>query len=327
MKKTNYYILLPGIVISAILVLKMGCTEKTENKPEPVAEFTGNPTYGTAPLGVNFTDQSANSPASWQWNFGDGGTSTQQNPSHIYDSAGTYTVELLVSNGYGSDTETKNNFIAVTTGVSTGVPCPGIETFVFEGQTYNTVLIGSQCWMKENLNYATGNSWCYNNNTSNCDIYGRLYDWATIMNGESSSNGVPSGVPGICPPGWHIPTDYEWKKLEGTVDSQYGVSNPVWNTTGWRGFDAGKNLKSTSGWNSGGNGTDLYGFAALPGGSKELYYGSFEGLRSRGTWWSSTEYSSSHAWTRTLFYSYAGVSRHDSFNTYLGRSLRCLKDN
>ena len=133
-------------------------------------------------------------------------------------------------------------------------------------QTYNTVLIGSQCWMKENLNYATGNSWCWGNNSSNCDTYGRLYDWATIMNGESSSNGVPSGVQGICPTGWHVPSDEEWKILEGTVDSQYGVGDPEWDDTGYRGYDAGNNLKSTNGWNLGGNGTDSYGFTALPGG-------------------------------------------------------------
>ncbi|MCD4666000.1 MAG: hypothetical protein K8R68_12075, partial [Bacteroidales bacterium] len=98
---------------------------------------------------------------------------------------------------------------------SGGLPCPGTPTVYYHGQTYNTVLIGSQCWMKENLNYETGNSWCYNNDTSNCNTYGRLYDWIAIMNGEASSNSVPSGVQGICPNGWHLPSDEEWKILEG----------------------------------------------------------------------------------------------------------------
>ena len=78
-----------------------------------------------------------------------------------------------------------------------------------DSKTYTTVQIGTRCWMKENLNYVTGNSWCYNDNTDNCDTYGRMYDWNTIMNGASSSNSVPSGVQSICPDGWHLPSDAE----------------------------------------------------------------------------------------------------------------------
>jgi len=82
----------------------------------PVADFSGSPTSGDAPLTVNFTDLSSNSPTSWSWDFGDGsGTSTAQNPSYTYNSAGTYTVSLTATNAYGSDTETKTNYITVTT--------------------------------------------------------------------------------------------------------------------------------------------------------------------------------------------------------------------
>ncbi|HKK20566.1 MAG TPA: S8 family serine peptidase [candidate division Zixibacteria bacterium] len=80
----------------------------------PVANFSGSPTSGTAPLNVSFTDQSTNSPTSWSWNFGDGGTSTAQNPSHTYSSAGTYTVSLTATNAYGSNSNTKTNYISVT---------------------------------------------------------------------------------------------------------------------------------------------------------------------------------------------------------------------
>jgi PKD repeat protein len=80
----------------------------------PIAGFVGVPTSGMVPLTVNFTDQSTNGPTSWSWNFGDTGTSTQQSPSHTYNSAGTYTVSLTVTNAYGSDTETKTNYITVT---------------------------------------------------------------------------------------------------------------------------------------------------------------------------------------------------------------------
>ncbi|MBI4647647.1 MAG: PKD domain-containing protein [Bacteroidia bacterium] len=79
----------------------------------PVANFTGAPSVGNVPLTVQFTDQSINSPNSWSWDFGDGGTSTIQNPSHVYDSVGTYTVALTATNSYGSNTNTKNSYITV----------------------------------------------------------------------------------------------------------------------------------------------------------------------------------------------------------------------
>jgi PKD repeat protein len=80
----------------------------------PTANFVGSPTSGDAPLTVNFTDQSSGSPSSWSWNFGDAGTSTAQNPSHVYTSAGTFTVTLTVTNPCGSDQEVKTNYITVT---------------------------------------------------------------------------------------------------------------------------------------------------------------------------------------------------------------------
>jgi len=80
----------------------------------PVADFEGTPTSGTAPLTVGFTDLSTNSPTAWSWSFGDGGTSTAQNPSYEYTSAGTYTVTLTATNAFGSDDETKTNYITVT---------------------------------------------------------------------------------------------------------------------------------------------------------------------------------------------------------------------
>jgi len=90
----------------------------------PVANFTGNPTSGYAPLAVAFTDTSTNTPTSWSWTFGDGGTSTAQNPSHTYTSAGSYTVTLTATNAYGSDGETKTNYITAST-----PPSPPVAAF------------------------------------------------------------------------------------------------------------------------------------------------------------------------------------------------------
>ena len=102
------------------------------------------------------------------------------------------------------------------------------------GQSYNTAKIGDQCWMAENLiigtringvddqiNNADIEKYCYDDIEDSCDVYGGLYQWDEIMQYTTSP-----GVQGICPTGWHIPTDDEWKILEGTVDSQYGVGDP-----------------------------------------------------------------------------------------------------
>ncbi|MBU1369586.1 MAG: PKD domain-containing protein [Bacteroidetes bacterium] len=91
-------------------------TTNTASGEAPVADFTANPTLGDAPLEVNFTDQSTNDPTSWLWDFGDGTTSTQQNPTKTYNSEGTYNITLTVSNTYGSNTLTKDNYITVTNG-------------------------------------------------------------------------------------------------------------------------------------------------------------------------------------------------------------------
>ena len=200
------------------------------------------------------------------------------------------------------------------------------------GQTYNTVQIGDQCWMAENLNIGiridgteemTNNSviekYCYNNSNTNCNEYGGLYQWNEMMEYSTTP-----GVQGICPAGWHIPTDYEWKILEGTVDSQYPVGDPIWNNIDWRGYDVGINLKSTSGWHESGNGSGLYCFDALPGGYRFMD-GSFPGLTRSATFWSSSEYTTNSGWHRHLNFDYDNVYRGSNIMSY-GFSVRCVHD-
>ena len=278
----------------------------------PVAAFTASPTAGIAPLTVNFTDGSSNSPTNWQWDFGDGGMSTQQNPSHTYYASGIYTVELVVTNSYGTDKETMNDYISVNVGASTGEPCPGIPTFTYEGQVYNTVLIGSQCWMKENLSYAAGNSWCYDNNSSNCDTYGRLYDWATIMNGEFTSNEIPSGVQGICPPGWHIPSDGEWDILINYLGGSTVAGGKM------------KEAGFTHWYSPNTDATNESGFTALPGGFRSSSSG-FTNLGEISWFWSCTNYSFYYGWSRVMDNVSSNVIRYGSGKDY-GYSLRCIKD-
>jgi uncharacterized protein (TIGR02145 family) len=216
---------------------------------------------------------------------------------------------------------------------ATNIPCPGTPTVTYEGQVYNTIQVRSQCWLKENLNVGimingtqnqTNNSikekYCYNNEPDSCTKYGGLYQWDEMMQYTTQQ-----GVQGICPPGWHLPTDEEWKVLEGVVDSQYGIGDNIWNSDGPRGYDASKNLKATSGWYANGNGTNLFGFSGLPGGGR-LNYGIIISVGYLGTWWSSSESNNLDAWYRCLSYIYPEVERNNFYWDF-GLSVRCLRDN
>jgi uncharacterized protein (TIGR02145 family) len=211
-------------------------------------------------------------------------------------------------------------------------PCPGMPTVEYEGQVYNTVQILSQCWLKENLNVGTMISgwdamtdngfiekYCYNNEPDSCTKYGGLYQWWEMMQYTTQQ-----GARGICPPGWHLPTDEEWKLLEGMVDSQYGIENNTWDDYGQRGYDAGKNLKTISGWSGNSNGTDLFGFSALPCGYHDGF-GYCNNVGYRGYWWLSTELNESDAWSRYLNSYSQGLDRYSNHKGY-GFSVRCLRD-
>ena len=203
-----------------------------------------------------------------------------------------------------------------------------------DGRTYKTIIIGSQMWMAQNLNYAyTGvpynygsytsdsTSWCYGNEASNCTKYGRLYTWAAAMDsvGTWSANGKGCGyyktcspieiVRGVCPEGWHLPTQGEW--------------NALFNAVGGR-STAGKMLKSTSGWSNSGNGTDSYGFSALPAGNR-YDDGNYDDEDYDANFWSSTEKDSSYVYTMGLYYSSGSVSLEKTLIKNMGVSVRCLK--
>jgi uncharacterized protein (TIGR02145 family) len=169
-----------------------------------------------------------------------------------------------------------------------------------DGKTYKIVKIGSRNWFAENLNYAAKGSVCYDNKTDNCAKYGRLYNWETALT--------------ACPAGTHLPTDNEWTTLTDKV----GGSET-----------AGNKLKSTSGWNwndykeKSGNGTNDYGFSALPGGVG--YGGEFIDVGNNGLWWSATELDEDYVWGRGINYNFEFVNRYglrkaDRF------SVRCVQN-
>jgi uncharacterized protein (TIGR02145 family) len=243
----------------------------------------------------------------------------------------------LLINGY-ADTLVSGNILSPETSFeyifqfAFNIPCPGVPTISYEGITYNTVQIFNQCWLKENLNVGTmisGSSemednqiiekYCYNNDPVNCDEYGGLYQWDEVMQYQNDP-----GVQGICPEGWHIPTDDEWNILEGAADSYFGVGDTTWNATTYRGYDAGLNLKSAAGWNNNANGTDLFGFKATPGGIR-LNPELFNGLLFRGYWWTSNEDSSSDTWRHYFAFNFDSAGRSPYLKT-CGKSVRCIKD-
>ncbi|MCQ2102017.1 MAG: fibrobacter succinogenes major paralogous domain-containing protein [Fibrobacter sp.] len=176
--------------------------------------------------------------------------------------------------------------------------------------------------MAENLNYAPSDisdmgsfawSGCYNDDPENCEKYGRLYTWEVAMNNAACAYGKkcsPSGVQqGICPEGWHLPSNSDWSTLWTAVG---GTST------------AGTKLKSTSGWDSNGNGADNYGFSVLPAGDRDND-GSFSYQGSNANFWSSSEYDSVNAWNWSFYGSLAYVGQGSNSKDY-GFSVRCLKD-
>ena len=143
-----------------------------------------------------------------------------------------------------------------------------------DGQTYRIVKIGDQVWMAENLNYETESSFCYNDSTEYCETYGRLYTWAAAVGKSekecgSSLCGLPRrNVQGVCPSGWHLPSHEEMDDFVYTVGT-YPLVTAI--------------IKSRTGWDDGSNGTDDYGFSALPAGYRNIV-GGYAGKNSAYFW-------------------------------------------
>ena len=191
-------------------------------------------------------------------------------------------------------------------------------------QSYRTVEIGNQVWMAENLNYATAGSFCYDDDITKCDKYGRLYLWSTAMDsaGIWSTNGKDCGgikvcspslpVRGVCPQGWHLPSEKEFRTLFSAV-----------------GDHAETKLKSISGWERNDNGVDMYSFSALPAGCR-VGEGKYDSEGRYTEFWSSTEESDydvrvMHLMNYVMIYGDSEFIGRNS-KTSGGSSVRCLKD-
>jgi len=269
----------------------------------------------------------------WSIQSGAGGSIAQPNnpASQFTGVAGnTYVLLWRLYTWQGCD-----DWDEVTISFAPNWSCGQSFTDTRDGKSYTTLQLGTQCWMKQNLNIGTriagtsnqtNNStiekYCYNNSESNCTTYGGLYQWNEMMQYTTTA-----GVKGICPTGWHLPTDAEWTTLTTYISGQSAYrcnSNSTY---------IAKAMASTSGWttytgscavgnNQASNNTT--GFTGLPGGTRSTD-GSFYDQASYGYWWSSSQNDSSDAWYRNLYYSDASVYRYFSNKAY-GFSVRCLKD-
>jgi len=205
-----------------------------------------------------------------------------------------------------------------------------------DGNVYQTVKIGNQWWMAENLkvtHYRNGNpiprvtsnsawkdlrtgAYCvYNNNESYAETYGYLYNWYAVNDNRN-----------LAPEGWHVPSDEEWKELEMFL----GMSQSEADDTGFRGTNEGSKLAGNASlWDNGGleNNSDfgVSGFSALPGGYRDSSNGAFDGIGNDASFWSATESNSDYAWYRYLGYYYSAVLRR-YYDKQDGYSVRLVRD-
>jgi uncharacterized protein (TIGR02145 family) len=228
---------------------------------------------------------------------------------------------------------------ATTECIPPPLPCPGVPTVSYGGKTYNTVQIGNQCWLRENLNIGTKKNaltgenqtnngiiekFCFIDDESYCNIYGGLYQWDELMNYTTSSNSSPSGRQGICPSGWHIPSDAEWCQMEYYLDS-----TSVCDIEGWRGTNLGAKLKESGfdHWISPNNGTNSSGFSALPGGSWDSITNEYYSLHYNGSFYTATslgQYNNIPIY-RLLSFGMTKIWREETLKS-TSFSIRCVKD-
>lgn len=213
-----------------------------------------------------------------------------------------------------------------------GVWAPCLGSFLIDsrdGKTYKTVIIGTQTWMAENLNYVSAQSFCYNGIADNCTKYGRLYSWSAAM--DSSVTGCRSldvcsptyPVRGICPKGWHLPDSTEWEVLFSAVGGKSIASKVLRSTSGWKCY------YDDQCW----NGIDAFGFSALSAGYWYGYGGAssyFEGEFTNALFWSSTQArspnTSLYAYCRIFYSSKDDVDSRDQCRKVHRLSIRCLQD-
>ncbi len=212
-------------------------------------------------------------------------------------------VKLETSNNYYSPNNNSNNINQSSTSNNNNnihnednLINSGVFIDSRNDRKYRWIRIGSQIWMAENLNYRTTNTWCYENSETNCNKYGRLYNWEDARKS--------------CPTGWHLPSDEDWIELEGTVDDKYEPYSSEWRKYSGRGYDAGEKLKSVD------------GFSAIMSGARTLW---FQYLNKAAWYWTATSNSNREAVCRYIWKKEYDINRW-IHSKKMGFSVRCIKD-
>lgn len=298
-----------------------GCEEETIDYD---AEFEASVTSIGVGQYVNFEDESIGAITSYEWTFegGEPSSSTVKNPSGIlYTTEGVFDVTLKITTAEGTSTETKEGLIVVEQ-LAGGCGTTTIVTDI-DGNAYSVVTIGSQCWMGENLkvtHYRDGSSitevadslsWklltteamcSYANNSSNDAVYGKLYNWFAIADPR-----------GICPDGWRVPHDNDYRILTEYLDPDDEFAGGRMKEVGTEHWEAP---------NEGANNSS--GFTGLPGG-KRFREGMFDHINRRGTFWTVREDGDFEGYFLTLTYETA-VAHRTHIYKQSGFSCRCIKE-
>lgn len=304
---------------------------------------------------VTFNVVATGSSLSYQWEESQDSGNTWSNVSNGGLFSGTTTNSLSITgitsgmNGYQYRCEVSGNCTNISSAGTLHIWSCGSSISDIDGNSYVTVLIGTQCWMAENLEvtqYSDGtaipeitsaSSWSslttsskafcyYDYDAINKPSYGALYTWAGAMNGTTGSTANPSGIQGACPTGWHIPSHNEWATLELFL----GMSSSVVNSVGYRGTDQGSQMAGNMAlWSSGNLENDGdFGSAALdliPGGYVFDFNGASSGVQNDAMYWTTSTYDSSKSYARYLTYNRTDISNNPAPKGR-GASVRCIKD-
>ena len=339
---TEYYLAILIIIIGTILT---ECKKEKATLPILITAAVSNITWSTATSGGNVTDigGATISASGVCWSTLINSTITNSKTTDG-TGIGAYMSSITgltpVTTFYLRAYATKSVGTAYGSEISFATSSTSTSVTDINGNVYNTIIIGNQVWMQQNLKttkYSNGDligttvyasfdldksneikpkyQWVYNGMESNVALYGRLYTWYTIIDSRN-----------VCPIDWHVPTDVEWTTL-----TDY-LTNNGYSYNG-SGDKIAKSLAATFGWSKAGTAGNIgydqtsnnsSGFAALPSGAR-YPYGSFGGIVSEGIWWSATKNDTTDAWNRSLYNSQSIIER-GAWNKRIGYSVRCLRD-
>lgn len=340
MKKYSFainrlYYISPYLFLFSCFFLFTGLECNQEGTPEILrAHFIVQPENGDVNTVFTFDATQSTTPhlqiTNYSWDFNNDAIyeiigATKDIVTHQFTEKGTYIVKLKIRDDQDFQDLTTR---AVVVGEGSSCyndfhkPCPDQPTITWDGQTYKTVQIGDQCWFAENLNNGTSISttgdvpsdnnvnemFCYEDNTQNCAKYGGLFNWKEAMKYSSAP-----GAQGICPEGWHIPTQADWDKLANTLG----------------GYDvAGRKMMSCEDdpWGVIDLNNNSSGFTAYPGGRYWLW---FDGIEEAAYFWTSDSHDDNNVYFRKLHReedALLGNEENEYFSWDFALSVRCVKD-